>query len=230
MDIAQGRVVTIFVTVFAMMIPGTALGQSEIKLPKPVYKGTLSVEAAIVAKRTVRQYKGTPLTLGQASQILWAANGRLPADAVTGATTKVNPSAGGLYPLEVFIVTGKETVKGLPAGVYRYKAQTNSLVSLASGDNRKLLAYACLSQIWLARAPAIVVIAGVFSRTTVKYGNRGFQYVFMEAGSADQSIYLQAASLGLHAGTVGAFNDAQVAAVLKLPKNTTPLLVVAVGK
>jgi SagB-type dehydrogenase family enzyme len=83
---------------------------------------------------------------------------------------------------------------------------------------------------WLARAPALIIIGGVFGRTTSKYGDRGIQYVYMEAGSSNQNIYLQAEALGLHVGTVGAFNDAQVSAVLKLPAAVMPLLIVAVGK
>jgi len=207
-----------------------AAGESEIKLPAPSLTGKLSVEAAIVAKRTERNFKGTPLTTAQISQLLWAANGNLPADAVSGATSKVVPSAGGLYPLEVYLVTGKDTVAGVPAGVYTYKAQTHSLQLIAEGDNRNLLANACLSQMWLARAPALVVVGGVFARTTARYGNRGVQYVFMEAGNSSQNLYLQAQALGLHAGAVGAFQEAQVSSVLKLPSGAIPLLVVAVGK
>ena len=54
--------------------------------------------------------------------------------------------------------------------------------------------------------------------------------MYMEAGSSNQNIYLQAEALALHVGTVGAFNDAQVSAVLKLPVAVMPLLIVAVGK
>jgi SagB-type dehydrogenase family enzyme len=209
---------------------GPAFGESEIKLPMPSLSGTGSVEAAMVAKKSVRNFTGTPLTLAQVSQILWAANGNLPADAITGATRKVIPSAGGLYPLEIVLVSGKNTVTDLPEAVYLYKPQTNSLAAIASGDFRTQLSYACLGQTWLARAPAIVVIAAVFGKTTAKYGNRGYQYVFIEAGNSNQNVYLQAESLGLHAGTVGAFDDGQVSAVLKISKDITPLLVVAIGK
>lgn len=214
----------------ALAVPVASLATNSIELPKPSVRGKMSVEAAIRSKKSVRSYSKDPLSLKQISQILWAANGRLPADAVSGATIKVIPSAGGLYPLEIFVVTGEETIKGVPAGIYMYKARSNSLVQIASGDNRNLLAHASLSQMWLARAPAIVVIAAAFSRTTSKYGKRGIQYVFMEAGNSNQNIYLQAEALGLRVGTVGAFNDAQVSAVLKLPKGISPLLVVSVGK
>jgi len=214
----------------ALIFPALSFAQAETKLPPPRLSGNLSVEAGLAHLKSVRSFSSQPLTLEQASQLLWAANGSLPTDAVTGATMKVVPSAGGLYPIEVYLVAGKDTVSGLPAGVYEYSARGNSLKPLALGDNRLLLSHACLSQTWLASAPALMVIGGAFARTTSKYGNRGIQYVCIEAGNTNQNVYLQAQALGLKAATVGAFQDAQVASVLKLPTGVTPLLVMAVGK
>jgi SagB-type dehydrogenase family enzyme len=222
----------VFLAVSMMLLatlPSTG-AESDIKLPNPVFVGKLSFEAAVVRKQSVRDVSRAPLTMAQASQILWAANGNLPADAITGATTKVITSAGGLYPLEVFLVCGEKTVGEIPAGVYRYDPQGNSLKPIATGDNRNLLAHAAHRQLFLAQAPALVVIGAVFQRTTARYGNRGMQYVFMDAGAANQNVFLQAESLGLHVATVGAFVDAQVVGALKLPAGVTPLMIVAVGK
>ncbi len=206
------------------------LAQTEIKLPPPSLTGTMSVEKAILGKKSVRRFSSEALDQSQVAQLLWAANGNLPVDAVAGATYKAIPSAGGLYPLEVFLVTGQDTVKGLPAGIYAYEPRTHSLKLIAQGDHRMALAHAALSQTWLAGAPAIIVIGGVFSRSTIKYGNRGIQYVFMESGNSNQNIYLQAEALRLKMATVGAFQEAQVSSVLKLPSDATPLLLVGVGR
>lgn len=204
--------------------------QNEIKLPKPKFTGKVSLETAILKKKSVRGFSNSPLNLEEVSQLLWAANGNLPADAISGATSKVLPSAGGLYPLEVFAVTGADTVSGLPAGVYQYKPETNSLLSINPGDNRSLLARAALGQMWIASAPVIIVIGANFNRTTVKYGNRGLQYVFMESGASTQNIYLQSESLGLKVGSVGAFQDSYVTGALKLPADVNPLMLIPVGK
>jgi SagB-type dehydrogenase family enzyme len=221
----------LFVATMMMLftLPGTA-AESDIKLPSPVFSGKLSFESAVVRKKSVRDLSPSPLTTAQISQILWAANGNLPADAVTGATTKVITSAGGLYPLEIFLVCGQNTVGQVPAGVYQYNPQSNSLRVIATGDNRNLLAHAAYRQLFLAQAPALVVIGAIFQRTMIKYGERGKQYVYMDAGAANQNIFLQAESLGLHCATVGAFVDAQVAGALKLPAGVTPLMILAVGK
>ncbi len=203
---------------------------ADIKLPKPSFSGNMSVEAAMVAKRTARNFSSSPLTLDQISQLLWSANGNLAYDAISGATTKVVPSAGALYPLEIFLLCGKDTVTGLPEGVHQYKPATNSLETISSDDRRASLAQAALGQMWLSRAPAIIVIAAAFGRTTSKYGDRGVQFVFMEAGNSNQNLCLQAAALNLRSGTVGAFHDAAVAEAINLPKSVSPLLIVALGQ
>jgi SagB-type dehydrogenase family enzyme len=222
--------VSTLVLIMGILPNPLVLAQAEIKLPPPSLTGTMSVEKAIVGKKSVRRFSTEALDQSQVAQLLWAANGNLPVDAVAGATYKAIPSAGGLYPLEVFLVTGQDTVKGLPAGIYAYEPRTHSLKLIAQGDNRMALAHAALSQTWLAGAPAIIVIGGVFSRSTIKYGNRGIQYVFMESGNSNQNLYLQAEALRLKMATIGAFQEAQVSSVLKLQSDVTPLLLVGVGK
>jgi SagB-type dehydrogenase family enzyme len=230
MTILRMLVPTVGILVLAAGSLNCSAAPSAIKLPPPVFKGQVSVEAAIKARKSARSFRRGPLTLQQVSQILWAANGVLPTDAVTGATRRVTPSAGGLYPIEAFVLTGKGSVTGAPAGVYRYDYASNSLKTVVAEDRRSLLAGAALSQTWLARAPVVVLLAGVFARTTGKYGSRGVNYVFMEAGNADQNLCLQAEALGLRSATVGAFVDSQVSKVLKLPAGVSPLLIIAVGK
>ncbi len=222
-----------FLTVLLMLslTCGAAIAENAcIKLPDPAADSEVSVEEAIRSKHTVRSFEATPLTQQTIGQMLWAANGKLPLDAATGATSRVIPSAGGLYPLEVFLVTGEETVTGLAAGVYAYDPAGHCLKPVKSGDQRKLVSAAALSQSWIAQAPALIVIGGVYARTSIKYGERATRYVHMEAGNANQNLYLQAESLGVNLGTVGAFNDGLLSQVLKLPDPVAPLLVVALGR
>jgi SagB-type dehydrogenase family enzyme len=203
---------------------------SDINLPKPRTKGTVSLEAAIAGRSTGRQFKAKPLAVAELSQLLWAAGGVLPADAVSGATAKVTPSAGGLYPLEIYVVIGKSAVDGVGEGVYHYDPVSNLIKRIAAGDKRLDIVAAAPGNAWMRKAPAIVVIAGVFSRSMMKYGDRGVNYTFMEAGNANQNLCLQATALGLQSATVGAFQDEQISQALGLPSKTAPLLLTAVGK
>ncbi len=138
------------------------------------------------------------------------------------------PSAGALYPLEVYLVVGN--VEKLVLGVYKYKPEGHELVKVNEGDSREELAMAALGQNWVKEGAIDIVIAAVYKRTTKKYGDRGVRYVYMEAGHAAQNIYLQAAALNLGMVTVGAFNDNRVKEILGMPRDEIPLYVIPVGK
>lgn len=195
-----------------------------ISLPKPVAKGSMSLEEALSIRETVRSFAPTALTLGQLSQLLWATYGIR--DAQQGRTA---PSAGALYPLDLYIVVGQKGVEGLEGGVYHYLPMRHALEIIASGDRRKEVAHASLSQMWMAEAPIMVVITAEYRRTTGKYRERGVRYVHMEVGHAGENLFLQCFALGLGAGIVGAFSDDKVADALEVPPQHEPLVIVPVG-
>lgn len=194
-----------------------------MKLPRPKTEGRVSVERSILNRRTVRSFRAAPLSLEQLSQLLWAAQG------VTGAlgTKRAAPSAGALYPMDVYAAAGE--VRGLDAGVYHYVPREHRLDRKGEGDLRKAVSKASLSQMWMAEAPLSLVITAEYERITGKYGRRGNRYAMIEAGHIGQNIFLQAVALGLAAGIVGAFNDQDLAKVLRLPRKRLPLLVMPVG-
>ena len=76
----------------------------------------------------------------------------------------------------------------------------------------------------------MIALAAVYARTTETYGERGRQYVHMEAGHAAENIYLQAASLNLGTVVVGAFDDSRVKKLLNLPSEGEPLAIMPVGR
>jgi len=192
-----------------------------IKLPAPLLKGNLSVEEALFRRRSVREYRDEPLTVGEVGQLLWSAQG-----ITAGWGGRTAPSAGATYPLEVYLVAGK--VEGLKPGLYLYLPSSHNLVRTIEGDLRKNLALAAFGQKMIEAAPATIVIVGAFHRTTVRYGDRGFRYVYMEAGHAGENIYLQAEASGLATVGIGAFNDKVVKEILKLKED--PIYLMPVGK
>jgi len=199
----------------------------DVSLPEPGLKGPISVEEALKSRRTNRSFSGRTLSLEQLAQILWAAYGVT--DRRGGYALKTVPSAGALYPLDIYAVVGAQTVSKIEAGVYRYKPESRALTRLAEGDRREDLGRAALGQMWLSRAPTVIVITGEYARCEVKYGPRGRNYTLMEAGCAAQNIFLQAEALGLKAGIIGAFVDGSVTKTLGLPPAHEPLLIMPVG-
>ncbi|HEX6259505.1 MAG TPA: SagB/ThcOx family dehydrogenase, partial [Woeseiaceae bacterium] len=98
-----------------------------------------------------------------------------------------------------------------------------------AGDRRRELSGAALEQSAVRDGAAVLVIAAVYARTSVKYRYRAERYVHIEAGHAAQNVYLQATSLDLGTVVVGAFEDDRVGEVLRLPPNLTPLALLPVG-
>ncbi len=194
-----------------------------IALPEPRYKSQTAVEEALLKRRSVRDYKGEPLSLAEVSQLLWAAQGITNPDGFRTA-----PSAGALYPLELYVVAG--SVTDIAAGVYKYRIGAHELAMVAPGDKRGDLAAVALDQSCIKEAAVDLVFAGVYERTTRKYGERGIRYVYMEVGHAAQNVYLQAVSLGLGAVVVGAFEDDKVKRVVAMADDERPLYIMSVGK
>lgn len=191
----------------------------------PKTSGAISVEEALARRRSVREYADSPLTIDQVMQLLWAAQG------ITNAQYgfRTAPSAGGLYPLEIYLVARPSGVVALEAGIYRYEPRNHTLIKIIVGDLSRQLMAAALDQEWVGAAPVNFVITAILERTTGKYGERGVRYVWQETGHAAQNIYIQAVALGLGNVVVGAFHDAEVQRILGLSDFEKPAYVIPVG-
>ena len=185
-------------------------------LPAPKLQGELSVEETLTRRRSVRSFTEQQLTLEEISQLLWAAQGL-----TAGWGGRTAPSAGALYPLEVYAAT--------PSGLYHYVPQGHKVTVISQDDLRLKLWEVALKQDAIRDAPAVFVITAVYERTAKKYGARAERYVKLEAGHTCQNILLQAVALDLGAVPIGAFYDDQVQAVLSLPSDQEPLYLIPVG-
>ncbi|MEW6116142.1 MAG: SagB/ThcOx family dehydrogenase [Nitrospirota bacterium] len=194
-----------------------------VKLPEPRYDDAVSVEQALRVRRSIREYANDPLTLAEISQLLWAAQG------ITDPRgLRASPSAGALYPLEIYIAIGRAT--NLPRGIYKYRPQGHEIIKVKDGDRRDALYAAALRQSCVKNAAAVIVFSAVYERTERKYGERGSRYVHMEVGHAAQNIYLQAVSLHLGTVFVGAFEDNEVKKVMGMPYEEQPLGIMPLGR
>jgi SagB-type dehydrogenase family enzyme len=213
------RLISVLLTVLLILgACGDAVSQQAspepgetVDLPKPKHKGSMSVEEAIYRRRSIRNFSDQALTLQEISQLLWAAGGKT-VDGMTGPT-RAYPSAGAIYPLEIYLVVGN--VVGLKDGVYLYEWRKHQLKLVKRGDLRGQLYTASLSQRMVETAPVTLVITAQHAKTARRYGQRGVtRYVSMDTGHMGQNIHLQAESMGLGTVMVGAFIDKDVAKVL----------------
>lgn len=195
---------------------------ASVRLPEPRVDGPVSVEAALAQRRSVRSYGSKPLSLVAVGQLLWSAQG------VTHALGyRTAPSAGALYPLEVYLVARR--VEDLAPGVYHYRAGRHTLRLRSEGDRSAELARAALRQDAVRDAAAVLVFAAVKSRTANKYGAHAMRYILLEVGHAAQNVLLQVQSLNLAAAVIGAFHDDEVKALLAVPEREHVLYLLPVG-
>jgi len=193
-----------------------------IALPSPGGSASEPLQQLLMQRRSVRSFSPAALSLTQLGQLLWAAQGITHSEGLRTA-----PSAGALYPLELYAVVG--AIDGLKPGIYHYQAGEHRLSKVADGDRREELARAAHGQSWIAGAPVVIAFSAIYERTTRKYGERGVRYVHMEVGYAGENLHLQASALGLGTTVVGAYDDDEVAAVLGVPADTRPLALMPVG-
>lgn len=187
-----------------------------VNLPKPRTTG-MPLERALASRRSIREFASEPLSAAQIGQLFWSAQGVT--DASGGRTA---PSAGALYPLEIYVATA--------GGILHYLPQGHRSAWLSTSDARPRLADAGFDQEALRQAPAIFVITAVVARTAAKYGDRAPLFAHLEAGHATQDLLLQATSLGLGAVPIGAFSPDEVRRALGLPEGEEPLYLVPVGR
>ncbi len=191
-------------------------------LPNPKRASDLSVEEALSKRRSVRQFTKKQLSISDISQLLWAAQGITSSEGFRTA-----PSAGALYPLELYLVVGN--VADLTAGVYLYRPRTHELVRTSKGDKRAELCRAALGQSVIEKASAIIVFAAIAERTTGKYRERGIRYIHIEVGHAAQNVALQAVSLAIGTVPIGAFDDRAVAEIVGSQADELPLYLMPIG-
>jgi SagB-type dehydrogenase family enzyme len=196
-----------------------------MKLPPPSVNGTVSLEQAINQRRTVRKFASRPLEVHQVSQLLWSAQGITEENGFKRAA----PSAGALYPMDIYVVVGHNSVAQMEAGIYQYDPKGHVLSLVVKSDLREVVARAAFSQMWIARAPLSMVVTAEFKRVTVKYKKRGVIYAVIEAGHMGQNLFLQAEALGLKAGIVGAFHEKKLIEALKLSAGHNPVLIMPMG-
>lgn len=198
--------------------PGPDSGTTEIVLPAPRTTGPVALESALSKRRSIRDVAPGPLRIDELAQLLWATQG------ITEPKQglRVAPSAGAIYPLELYLARAD--------GVFRYIPARHVLLRVRATDARPAIAQAALGQEVVQKAPVLFLVTGVLARTRVKYGARAERYVALEAGHAVQGLLLEATALGLAATPIGAFDDDAMRAAVGVADAELPLYVVTVGR
>jgi SagB-type dehydrogenase family enzyme len=184
---------------------------------------------AIVRRETCREYRDDPLSLAELSYLLFATQGvRAVVDGEY--TLRTVPSAGARHAFETYLLV--ERVEGVRPGLYRYLALDHRLleVDLDPSAGGRVVA-ACYNQPFMQAAAVVFVWTAVPYRMTWRYGERGYRYLFLDAGHVCQNLYLAAEPIGCGVCAIGAFDDdALDRAIGANQSDQFPIYVATVGK
>ena len=182
----------------------------------------VSIEKTLLTRRSIRSFDNKSIARAHIAQLLWAAQG-----ITSPKGFRTSPSAGALYPLEIFLVAG--FVEQLDPGVFRYDPRNHEMNKTRNGDARAGLCRAAYGQRCVLHAPISFAICAIYQRATKKYGERGIRYTHMEAGHVAQNICLQAAALGMGTVPIGSFGDDGVKTILNAKADEEPLYILSAG-
>lgn len=217
------KTILIFTCFFFLIFSSALLAKSNrnvlrvITLPEAQRTSPVSIEQSILKRRSERTFLKQPLSESQISQILWCAQGIT--DKEWGL--RAAPSAGAVFPLELYIVKDD--------GIYHYVPDGHYMELVNKNNVKSALAQSTLGQKFVEDAPVNIIIASNHEKSRKKFGSRAERYVYMEAGHVAENIHLQAISLGLGSVPVGAFWDDIAKKILFLPEDEYPLYIIPIG-
>jgi len=172
-------------------------------LPLPT-KIKFDLYKAILSRSSQREYSDRPINLKQLSTLLYYSIGMKKIMKRDTSENRMYPSAGGRYPLEIYLFIFN--VQGLDSGVYHYHFKTNSLEAIPF-ENIKENAMKYVKQEWIKDSCVLIIPTAVFERTEMKYKDRGYRHIMTEFGHISQNIYLVGTALELAACSIGGFID-----------------------
>jgi SagB-type dehydrogenase family enzyme len=209
----------------------TFRGKPRVRLtsPEDCPASGMAFEDIVRNRVSVREFEG-PVTADQVAGILHSGYGvtRPAADGEALPEYRATPSAGALYPLEIYLFAFD--IDGLSPGLYHYAVREHSLEQLVAGGFKKQLSEITMAGDILAGAGGLVIISGVFGRTRFKYGKQAYRFVLFEAGHVSQNLMLAATSLSLGSVAIGGFIDDELNSLLGMDGvNEAALYLLAFG-
>lgn len=123
------------------------------------------------------------------------------------------PSAGGLYPAEVYLIVRDGPI--LAAGLYNYQVRSHSLIHFWD-DVWPALQDACFGHSALESTQLAIVITAVFFRSAWRYEDRAYRRIFLDAGHLLGNIELACALNNYRPHSIGGFADQAVNQLLYL--------------
>ena len=174
--------------------------------PKSIDFGGYDLRKAVEERRSLRRYTEDPLSLEELSYLLWLTQGVKKVDEKRHVVWRTVPSAGCRHPFETYLSINR--VDGLDQGLYRYVATEHKLIALDLNEQfNERLTEACHGQRQVKTSAVTFIWAAVPERTTWRYSERSYRYLYLDAGHVCQNLHLAAESINCGICAIGAYDD-----------------------
>ncbi|HEY9874726.1 MAG TPA: SagB/ThcOx family dehydrogenase [Candidatus Obscuribacterales bacterium] len=183
------------------------------------------LESTILKRRSTRAYSGADLTLDELKALL---DFTYQPQNYIDQGLDISPDYFDLSLIETFIAVSG--VSGLEEGCYYYAPKAQELRQVRFKNFRRELHYLCLGQDLGRDAGAVLFHTADLKTAVVKYGDRVYRYLHMDAGHLGQRLNLAAIRLNLGVSGIGGFFDDQVNEVLGIPADEAVLYITTLGR
>ncbi|MYH32110.1 MAG: SagB/ThcOx family dehydrogenase [Acidobacteria bacterium] len=206
-------------------------GRRQVQLPDTAPRVTVGLQDVLERRRSSHDFGSTAMPLSALGALLHAACGvrefRRAYD-VRAFPFRYSPSAGGLQPIDVYLVAND--VDGLTRGLYYHDPVASALTLLDEGNLRRRMSRCGLDRPWLAHALAVLVLVCNLARVSWKYGDRGYRFAHIDAGVLAQNLYLAGTALELNTCAVAGYYEDAVHELLDIDgRDECAVLLFAVG-
>lgn len=194
---------------------------------------SMSIEEAILKRRSDRDFSAQALSLEKLSKVLYLANGARPiktGDKVANFDSVHfnSPSAGGLSSTEIHVFV--LNTDGIEPGIYQFDKFNNVLIAKKKGNFSTWLRTFGILQVEFAQAGAVIILSCQMARLAEKYALRAYRLGLMDVGHVSENIYLVAHALDLTVCATAGFVDSEINGALDFDGlDECALLVLGIG-
>ena len=146
-------------------------------------------------RKSERDFRDEAVTLSELGTILKYSCG-ITFEGNNKMSHRAQPSAGARFPIEIYPLILKSSTD-LKAGLYHYNVKDHEIVLLREDIISSLEFKNFFSYEWVSNSGVVLLLTAIFWRTQNKYSERGYRYIFLEAGHIGQNIYLTSEAMGL---------------------------------
>jgi SagB-type dehydrogenase family enzyme len=161
--------------------------------------------------------KAFPFGLGEISRLLYFTNG------VTGILQyptgeslylRASPTAGGLYPTEIYVAT--RDLSSLENGIYNFQVKDHSLVPVWEGNFWQEFEQYLMAHEAVAQSQLLLIFTAVYNRSAWRYQERAYRRILLDTGHVLGNLVAYAAEEGFVPYPIGGFYDAALNRLLFL--------------